>query len=119
MNVEKLYHKEIGFPAGFRAPRDLVMVSYSNHALSAAKDDRYGDIHLPPRIRLSDFEIIEIGVIGKRVSKILFRGELDDDRDLCIVLIPNGRGPWTCKTVWINVRTDAHNTLDVAKYERV
>lgn len=119
MSRELLYHKEIGFPAGFRAPRDLVMVSYSTHALNAAKDDRYGDMHLPPRVRLSDFDVIEIGIIGRRVSKILFRAELDDERDLCMVLMPNGRGPWRCKTVWINERSDAHKTLNASKYERV
>jgi hypothetical protein len=117
VSVEKLYHKEIGFPAGFRAPRDLVMVAYSGHALNSAKDDRYGEMFLPDRMRLSDFEVIEIGIIGRRVSKILFRGELDDDRDLCIVLIPNGRSPWRCKTVWINERSDAHKTLNASKYE--
>lgn len=117
--TERLYHVEIGFPAGFQRPTERVAINYGQHARRESMQDRYGNIPLPKGLRLARFTVIEIGMVGNTVSKILFRGRLDERRDLCIVLIPNGDKPWFCKTVWVNVRTDKHNTLNVAKYERV
>jgi len=114
--METLYHSEIFLPDWFTAPTRRVRVSYGSHAKREALIDRYGTIALPAFVNLKRFRVIEVGVINGRVSKILFRGRLDDTRDLCIVLIPKGDRPWRCKTVWTNVRSDLHRTLDASRY---
>lgn len=111
-----LYHSSIRLPEGFTAPSQRVSIDYGSHARSEAFADRYGKIALPATIPLSMFEVIEVGIEGGRVKKILFRGHIDSTRDLCIVLIPNANGPWFCKTVWVNLRSDLHRTLDRSKY---
>ncbi len=116
--MEKLFHRDIGFPPGFKRPVNLIMVAYSEHAMRAAKDDRYGEIPLPSRIRLSDFEPVEIAMDERRVTKYVMRGELDETRDWVIVLNPRGSRPWLARTVWINERDDNHGTLDESRYER-
>lgn len=111
----ELYHRDLGLPTGFVRPQHTVTVDYGSHARMEAMTDRYGDFYLPPKVNLSEFEVIEVGMENGKVAKILFRGELDDVRDICIVLIPR-RPAWFCKTVWVNVRTDTHRTLDKSKY---
>ena len=118
--TELLYHTEIGLPGGFVRPLERVKVSYGAHARKEALEDRYGIIKLPSYITLRRFSVIEVGMVGDRVSKILFRGKLDETRDLCIVLIPQvDNKPWKCKTVWVNKSSDKHRTLDHSRYEKV
>lgn len=107
-----LYHFEIGFPAWFKVPTGEVQPRYGDHSRFEAQVDRYGKIQLPTSIDLSKFKVIEIGVEGKRLVKALFRGPLDETRDICIVLTATG----FVKTVWVNLRTDIHRTLDRTKY---
>jgi hypothetical protein len=116
---EILWHADIRLPDGFVAPIDRVAINYGSHARREALSDRYGKIHLPASLTLGRFDVIEVGTIGGKVSKILFRGILDLERDLCIVLVPNKDGePWFCKTVWVNLATDTHGTLDRSRYVR-
>jgi hypothetical protein len=114
--METLYHSDIFLPGWFTAPTQRVKVDYGHHAKREALVDRYGEIALPAFVNLKRFRVIEVGVINGRVSKILFRGKLDNERDLCIVLIPNDNRPWRCKTVWVNLNTDKHKTLDRSRY---
>lgn len=116
MTTETLWHSAIRLPAGFKAPTERVEIAYGSHARAEALADRYGMIRLPKSLTLSRFQVIEVGTVAGRVSKILFRGTLDSERDLCIVLIPAERGPWRCKTVWVNLKSDQHRTLDVTRY---
>jgi hypothetical protein len=116
MTSEVLYHSDIFLPDWFTAPTQRVKVDYGHHAKREALIDRYGEIALPAFVNLKRFRVIEVGVINGRVSKILFRGKLDNERDLCIVLIPSGDKPWKAKTVWINLVTDKHRTLDRSRY---
>lgn len=110
-----LFHKDIRLPEGFRLPNRMVELNYSNHALKAATDDRYGDIPLTPVLNLAHCETIEVEVDGRRVRKVVVRTELDDDNDVVFVLVP-GPARWTVKTVWINRKSDLHRTLDRSKY---
>ena len=112
-----LYHSEIRLPDNFVAPRGRVALDWTRHALNAANDDRYGEIPVFKHARLENLKVIEVGVEAGRVAKILFRGRIDSERDLCMVLIP-GTGAWTVKTVWVNLFTDRHTTLDRNKYMR-
>lgn len=107
-----LYHTEIGLPKWFTAPACTVSPRYGDHARFEAQVDRYGKIQLPKTIDLSKFKVIEVGAEGQRVTKILFRGSLDAKRDLCIVLQPDGYA----KTVWVNLKSDTHRTLDRSRY---
>ncbi|AXH49335.1 hypothetical protein HWB76_gp065 [Streptomyces phage Blueeyedbeauty] len=117
---ELLYHFEIGLPEGFQKPEQRVRINYGRHARKEAFQDRYGRIKLPSFVTLGRFQVIEVGMVGDKVSKILFRGRLDETRDLCIVLIPGvDNQPWFCKTVWVNKNNDKHKTLDTTRYETV
>lgn len=107
-----LFHTEIGLPKWFKAPTCTVTPRYGDHARFEAQVDRYGKIQLPKTIDLSKFKVIEVGAEGQRITKILFRGPLDSTRDLCIVLQPDGYA----RTVWVNLKTDKHRTLDRSKY---
>jgi hypothetical protein len=113
MGEEVLYHAEICLPKGFVAPVHVIRPIYSGHARRAAMTDRYGIIELPETLPLRCGRVIEVGIIGRRVSKILFRLPYDDVLDMCVVLIP---GSWVAKTCWFNERNDAHSTLDRARY---
>lgn len=86
---------------------------YGDHARFEAQVDRYGKIALPKTLDLSKMKVIEVEVIDGRVTKILFRGSLDATRDLCIVLTSD----MYVKTVWVNLKSDNHRTLNRAKYD--
>ncbi len=95
-------------------PKGMTALAYSSHAQQAASDDRYGHITLPQAIDFQAAQLIEIDDIE---NKVLVRAKLDDKRDICIAAIPNGK-TWLVKTVWINLSTDKHRTLDKSKYAR-
>lgn len=117
---ERLYHFQIALPEGFKAPQQRVRINYGPHARKEAFRDRYGAIQLPTYATLRRFQVIEVGMVGDKVTKILFRGRLDEARDICLVLIPNEKGqPWFAKTCWVNLREDKHQTLDTTRYEKV
>lgn len=116
--TETLYHSSIRLPAGFKAPTGKVELRWTAHAKSECTKDRYAAIPQFKALTLKRFTVIEVGMVGGTVSKIVFRGRLDDTNDVVIVLIPNGSAPWTVKTAWINRRTDSHKTLDSSKYVR-
>lgn len=108
-----LYHTDIFIPTDLKLPKGTIFLNYSRHAKRAAISDRYGHIPLPDAINLSDYKVIEVEVIEDEVTKVLYRGQLDEERDLCIVLIPSSS---FVKTVWVNLRSDTHRTLDTSKY---
>jgi hypothetical protein len=118
MSTETLYHSEIRLPRGFVAPTGRVELSWTRHADSERTKDRYAEIPKFKGLSLKRFSVVEVGMVGGTVSKIVFRGRLDDINDVVIVLIPNGNRPWTVKTAWINRKTDAHKTLDRSRYVR-
>lgn len=109
-----LYHSEIRLPDGFVAPTARVALEWTRHADRARLNDRYGEIPRFKTATLGRLSVVEVGVEGGRVVKILFRGRLDNERDVCMVLIPGK--VWRVKTVWVNLRTDQHGTLDRSKY---
>lgn len=93
------------------APRVFDNLTYSNHAIEAASNDRFGIVYNMPRT-LRDFQLVEVST---EELKFVVRVKLDSQRDLCLVLIPRGRG-WLVKTVWINLASDKHRTLQRNKY---
>ena len=115
-NPSGLYHAEVRLPNGYRHPRFSVNVEYSNHARREAASDRYGRIVLDPFVDLSFFETVEVEITAGTVSKIVVREAGHVERQRVLVLIPRKGQRWFCKTVWINVRSDSHKTLDRSRY---
>lgn len=111
-----LYHADIRLPDGFSKPTGIVRLKWTYHADNARTDDRYATIPKFSVATLDNLDVIEVGVEDGRVVKILFRGQMDANHDVCMVLIPGK--VWTVKTVWINERTDSHKTLDRSRYMR-
>lgn len=113
---EILYHKDIGFPDDIHLPpgfNPVMQLNYGSHARREAMEDKYGEIKLPHRIDIRKGETIEIGVTGKTVTKMVVRFSYDQTRDIVLVIMPRGN---FVKTVWFNLKTDQHKTLDHSKY---
>lgn len=111
-----LYHADINMPANFQRPIFQGLLSYTGHARRAAQEDRYGVIELPLRFEPGKARCIETEVnpLNNEVLKQVWRQQLDDRRDLLLVITPSGH----VKTVWANLRSDKHRTLDKTKYVR-
>jgi hypothetical protein len=116
--TETLWHSSIRLPANFKAPTQFVELRWTRHADSERTKDRYREIPRFKGLSLKRFRVIEVGTVDGTISKIVFRGKLDDTNDVVIVLIPNGARPWTVKTVWVNETNDSHKTLDHSRYVR-
>lgn len=115
-NGEVLYHKDKGFPDDINMPsgfHPVVSLNYGGHAKLEALKDKYGPMHLPQRIDVRKGETIEIGVTGKVVTKIVLRFSYDAEKDIIIVLMP---ASGFVKTVWFNLKSDQHKSLDLSRY---
>lgn len=112
--MNKLYHFQVYMP-------DLPLkfgkqkLKYSNHAINASRDDRYGDIQLPTFIDTNTAKVIEVEIVQDRfLSKVVYRVSYNETHDLVVVVIPER---WFVKTVWLNAKSDKHQTLNRGKYE--
>lgn len=115
-SAERLYHKDIGFPDDVNLPRGfspVVQLRYGGHAREESLVDRYGELKLPRAIDVRKGEIFEIGVTGTTVTKMAVRLSYDEKKDIVIVFIPS---TGFVKTVWANLKTDQHKTLNRARY---
>ena len=113
-NPRKLYHKEFGIPTAAETVVGKLPLERSQHALRAAKDDRYGNIiNLPRILDTSKAQVIEVEMEGDRTTKVLYRVPYSDTHDLVLAVMPDG----FVKTVWLNAHDDLHNTLDASRYE--
>jgi len=108
-----LYHREIYMPprvlAAFKAGVRLGF-GISAHALKAAKEDRYGEIEIPPAINVFSKDIIEVEMLGGKLVKVVARKEYDATRDAIYAIAVSPAGHML-KTVWANLKTDDHKTL--------
>lgn len=113
------FHKDLGFPNSYEPPTGVRPVVYSQHAKDET-NDQYGAIPQLSRVNLDSMELIELKVNAKtkQVYRFLYRGELDDENDICLVLqpIPNSGGKMRVVTNWINQKNDAHRTLRTEEY---
>lgn len=127
------YHKELGFPE-VEYPTGLFEVEASGHARSEADSDRYGGFRLPTKVRLTEAmyerhpkqatgsekgedtlpHIFELTVEKGEVVKLGARTGYDEERDIVLILKPE---QGLIVTAWINVKGDAHHTLNEDKYE--
>ncbi len=113
---ERLYHKDIGFPEHVRMPPGFtprIRLRYGGHARQEALVDRYGDLRLPDVVDVSKGTVIEVGVTGNTVTKMVVRFSYDDKKDIVLVINP---ADGFVRTVWANEKNDTHSTLNRAKY---
>ena len=113
-----LFHKNVGIPPkylDFFHGRSYDLIT-SNHALHAAKDDRYGVIIIPTRLTIIREEIIEIEINGCVVNKVVVRHHYNAKLDIVLVIIPRQNKTALIKTVWANRITDNHSTLNKRRY---
>lgn len=106
-----LYHKDVFLPRRISKslPKNLRTLVYSNHAISESKKDKYGKFDLPYQILFNEWELIEAELTSDSVTKIVIRKPIDNDRSLCLAVIPSNN---LVKTVWINLNSDTHKTLN-------
>jgi hypothetical protein len=111
-----LFHKDVFMPPSAKSPVYEGKLKYSFHAIKASQSDRFGNIPLPEMFSVATAELIESEMSddGMVVLKQVWRQPLDEKRDLVLALTRDGK----VKTVWINLRSDKHRTLQVDKYVR-
>lgn len=119
--TETLYHPEVYLPA-CNPPSGHVKVLWSRHARTASRSDRYGEIPIAASIDLTDFQLVELARSDGVDTKYVMRGTLDTERDVIYVLRPvfkaNGERAFLIVTVWINLKSDSHRTLNRGRYAR-
>ena len=117
--LERLFHAQKWLPPETeRYIGKVYGLKYSQHAIQAAQDDRYGKIDLkllPNSVRIEKNQIIEVETddLTGQIRKFVIRKPYDQTRDVIIVfLVPDG----VVKTVWFNLRSDVHRTLNMTRY---
>lgn len=108
----RTYNVAIGFPACFKGLRGACEPKYSGHAKEQAREDRHGPFTLPKRIDLEKAKAVEVTYEHGLLTKVVLRVDYDARRDLVIVLRSSGVVP----TVWGNLKSDIHKTLDRSKF---
>ena len=109
-----LFHSEVFMPAKFNA-RFETTLKYGRHAVEAASNDRYGKVDLPAKFDSACATLVEVETDSdSKVLKKVYRVCLDATRDLVMVIQPDG----FVRTVWVNLRTDKHRSLDRTRYVR-
>ena len=109
-----LFHSEVFIPAAAANPIFEGRLTYGYHARNEALSDRYGEIPLPSHFFAEGAKLIEAEFCTQRLrlTKQVWRQPLDDYRDLALVLSTGG----FVRTVWVNVRSDTHKSLNKSKY---
>lgn len=111
-----LYHYKFGFPVNVRLPTGRFLLVYGRHAQCKAQE-RGVHALLPKYVDTSISMLVEMEVSTcDEVIKLVYRVPLDDARDICLAIVPEGT--WFVKTVWVNARGDTHTTLCASRYAR-
>lgn len=103
--------------------RWTITLGYSRHALTEALNDRYGVLPasaFPVLFSMNDeamrWKIVEIEESAPGyIAKFVVRREVDARRSLVLVIIPH---LGLVKTLWTNLNTDNHSTLDKSKFSQ-
>lgn len=113
-----LYHNEVFFPEKVKnaLPKGNIHLAYTQHARQACLNDRYGSIIGPTSIDASKGYVFEAEVIDGKLVKFAVRMSYDATRDITLV-VGCGRN-YFVKTLWLNLKTDKHRTLDKNKYAK-
>jgi hypothetical protein len=92
-------------------------LDYGNHAREEQKNDRFGELVLPESLDTSKAEVIEVELIGKDITKVVYRMPMDKYRDISLAVIPGKK--MFVKTVWSNPWNDNHKTLKTGRYAQL
>lgn len=117
--MKKLYHRDIGIPGHLLSPlHRKVRLEYSRQAMREAANDKLGVITRPPfELNIRPEFVVEVESLGNvAVTKAVIRVPYEPNRDLILVIIPNGNNTWFVKTLWTNSCTDNHKTLRKQNY---
>lgn len=113
-----LYHTSLYVPKTLRLPNGQWTLNYSGHAQHAARTDRYGQLTLPSFLDTNKCQLIEIEVGDNGlIQKLVYRTTHDDKLDISFAVIPLRKG-WYVKSVWGNLKSDKHTTLNTSRYDR-
>lgn len=102
-----------------RIARANLPLKYTPHALREAIRDRYGVLPaawFPQSFQGSSggWDIVEAETLNGILSKFVVRRVVDGTRSLVLVILVDG----TVKTLWTNLNTDKHTTLDKSKFSQ-
>lgn len=106
-----LYNKAVGLPKGFEVS-PVLCLRYSVHARERAIENR---VELPKHFLPRVAEVVEVEVVNGAVHKIVARQSFNATHDVCFVLLMAEK---LVKTVWVNLRSDRHFTLDKGRFTR-
>lgn len=124
MNATRLYHRELGIPEWAKrqiAALPKLNLGYSQHAKRACLDDRFGAILNPLLVYFPVLDhVVEVETVQSQVIKFVVRVPYDAVRDLILAICVDKVAPnhGFVKTLWSNMRSDKHSTLDASKYCR-
>lgn len=109
-----LFHVEVAMPDRLKKPIFEGRLRYGTHSRMEALSDRYGSIVLPVEFSAAKAKLIEAEVDSdtNQCIKQVWRQPLDEDRDIVLVITNTG----FVKTVWVNLHSDKHHTLNRARY---
>lgn len=116
-----LYHVKFGFPKKLRLPAARVILNYTNHARAAAVGDRYGNLTqlLPATLDPTTAQTVEVETENGVVVKVVYRIATGTDLDLVLAVgYAPGRINYV-RTVWANLASDTHTTLNPTRYGKV
>lgn len=102
-----------------RLGNEKLPLRYTRHAMREALNDRYGVLpstSFPQVFRWSDnWSIVEAESTNNvLLTKFVVRRAVDANRSLVLVILADG----TVKTLWTNLNSDNHSTLDSSKFSR-
>lgn len=111
-----MFHKDVFIPDFAKQPLHTGPLTYSRHAQNVSGDggSQLRAIDLPTHLDLTQAKLVEVELnpVTGEVEKQVWRTPLDEQNDLCFPMLPNG----FVKTVWLNARTDQHDTLRKSRY---
>lgn len=114
--MNALYHTEIFLPSPIRAlATRTIAPRITRHAEMAAAGDRYGKLNIPCTLTFSGADVVEAEVESGRVVKLVLRLPYDATRD-AVYAVGFDNGAAFIKTVWFNLKSDKHKTLDRSRY---
>lgn len=109
--MPKLYHADVGFPEGWVKPSEMIEVRYSRHAKDRARENR---VPILREVDLDKCQLVEATIENKETKAVVVRLSHDGWRDMCLAISMDG----CVKTVWVNLKTDNHVSLNRAKYTK-
>lgn len=65
----------------------------------------------PQSIEIAAGEVVEAELEGSRITKLVVRRAMNQDKDLVLVLVPKDKETWMVVTCWLNSKDDTHKTL--------